>query len=144
MQMYYDSVEVGGILASKSDGDIFTKTLLQVGLGDSVVTTIATEILARNYNASVFPNNPHTIYDLPTISDDANASIVHSLYTEMLYEREVQMLLLEDMSSVNNPVHFCFRQDPDVLRQLAEFINTGKFINVCPPEGCVRPNSECY
>ena len=56
MQMAWDSVEgTGGFLAPPVT-EPFPTTLIYAGLGDSTVTTIDSEILARAYSAETFAN----------------------------------------------------------------------------------------
>jgi hypothetical protein len=138
MQMYYDSVEAGGILSSIKDEDR-VQTLLQAGIGDPTVTTIGTEILARSYNASIFPNNPHKIYNLHTISNNETVT-PRAVLSEILYEEDKD-LPLKNVGVQFNPVHRCVGSDPDLFIQRATFISTGDFVNACPPQGCKKKSS---
>ncbi len=153
MQMYYDSIEAGGILATTAEEDR-TKTLLIAGIGDPTVTTIGTEILARNYDASIFRNNPHPVYGLSTLStnnDNHSVKEVKCLLNEILYEDEEGSLPPNNVAGSFNGVHLCVHSDKDVVTQLTEFIDTGNFVDVCPDEGCVRKSTwdrlnagDCY
>lgn len=139
LQMVYDCVEAGGVLALTKMEDR-VPTLLQAGIGDSVVTTIATRILARSYGASIFPSNPTKIFELPIFAMDDHIE-VKSVYTEFLYEEEARSLPPSDTDGGFNPVHICARSDPYAIEQLTEFINSGKFLDVCPDKGCRRKSS---
>lgn len=148
LQMYYDSIEAGGILSSTKIEDR-VPTLLQSSIGDNVVTSISGELLARNYDASIFQNNPKPVFDLSIkITDaDLDTSITRiqqpmSVFTEFFYEDEAKSLPGTNLNNgAFNTVHFCSRNDPDALRQVTEFINTGNFVNVCPEQGCIRQSS---
>lgn len=141
MQMCYDSVEAGGILSSTKAEDR-VQTLIQTGLGDSFVTTISTLILARSYNASIFPsNNPSTIFELHTMTTDDENIKPNSVLTEIMYEEESKSLPITNTDGGFNPVHLCLMSDPYAVTQLTEFINTGNFIDVCPLQGGCRRKS---
>ena len=139
MQMYYDSIEAGGILSSTKPEER-VKTLMQSGLGDSIVTTISTTILARSYDASIFPSNPKAVFGLPTLSPDENTNS-QCVFTEILYEEELKTLPTTNVCGSFNPVHMCVHSDPYAIGQLTQFINTGNFVDVCPPNGCRRETS---
>merc|ERR1719223_1061471 len=66
MQIFYDGTEIGSVLNfEKETRQVNFKTLLQNGLGDSTVTTLGAEFMARAYEASVVPNNPREVFGVP-------------------------------------------------------------------------------
>lgn len=134
--MIFDSIEVGGLIEA---GQPTMKTLIQVGLGDAVVTSYSTETLARAYNASTFPSNPRQIFGLNQLMP-AEAT---SLITEILYEQEYHSLSKTNVATDTNSVHLCTKSDSAVTSQFIDFINTGSFSDVCVNGGCIRHNSNC-
>lgn len=141
VQMGWDSVEGSGVLALPVREPI-PRMLLQCGLGDVVVPTIAAEALARGLNASTLPNNPRSIYGIP-ISDAATDTQdgPKVTLTEMLYEMEYATLPRDDTKADSNSVHECVRRDFVLIWQVSEFINTGRIVDVCVKEGCRRSHS---
>jgi hypothetical protein len=146
VQLGWDPVEAAGLLAPPVKPGSFPPMLLQSGLGDPVVPTIATEALARAYNASILPNNPRTeIFGISMVEPSA-ASNSHVVWTELLYEKEYQQLPFDNIFSDENTilVHACVRQDCALMAQLAEFVNSGRIIDPCIHDGCLRTNISCY
>ena len=139
MQMFIDPVEVGGILSTTNQQDR-VPTLIHCGIGDPTVTSIGTEVMARNYGSAMFSNNPHQVYGLPIVTDD-EADEVKSLLTEVLYEAERDALPTSNVNVAFNPVHQCVPSDSTLLLQFKHFINTGTFVDVCPLDGCIRGSS---
>jgi hypothetical protein len=144
-QMVLDPVEAAGMLAPPVSH--IPRTLLQSGLGDATIPKIATEALARAYNASILPNNPRQdIFGIP-ISPAANESWngAHVTLTEVLYTKEYRDLPVEGVSGDNdNVVHVCLRQDCSLIAQLAVFVNTGRVIDPCIGDRCIRTEIACY
>lgn len=144
VQMAWDSVEGSGLLAA-SVMETFPPTLIQTGLGDATVSTIAAEALARAYGASILPNNPRTnVYGIP-MSLAANVTFdgPRATLTEIMYEKEYQSLPVDDELSRPNAVHVCVRKDPHLMEQVAEFISTGRVIDPCITDGCRRKRVRC-
>jgi hypothetical protein len=145
VQMAWDSVEGSGVLATPVREPV-PRLLLQAGLGDAVVPSMAAEALARAVNASVLPSNPRLdIYGVPVAdpADDAQDGPPATL-TEIRYEEEYATLSVDDKPPAlagRNTVHLCVRLDPVMIGQVAEFINTGRVIDVCVSGGCRRERS---
>jgi hypothetical protein len=145
VQMAWDSVEGSGVLATPVREPV-PRLLLQAGLGDAVVPSMAAEALARAVNASVLPSNPRLdIYGVPVAdpADDAQDGPPATL-TEIRYEKEYATLSVDDKPPAlagRNTVHLCVRLDPVMIGQVAEFINTGRVIDVCVSGGCRRERS---
>jgi hypothetical protein len=141
VQMAWDSVEGSGVLAPPIR-EPCPRMLLQAGLGDSVVPSIAAEALARGLNASILPNNPRSIYNVPVAGAVDNTSDGPSvILTELLYEKEYASLPMDDTRMEGNSVHVCVRLDPAMIRQISEFINSGQVLDVCANDGCRREHS---
>ena len=143
VQMGWDSVEGSGVLGTPVNEPI-PPLLLQAGLGDPIVPTIAAEALARGLGASILPNNPRKIYGIPQ-AEAANETYQgpHVALTELLYEKEYAGLPVDDVYADGNSVHICLRRDAVMLRQLAEFLNTGRIVDPCLGNGCIRKESSC-
>lgn len=48
----------------------------------------------------------------------------------------------DDYSAANdNAVHWCVREDTVMIEQIEEFINSGRIIDVCKNDRCVREDS---
>ena len=139
-QMAWDSVEGSGVFA-KPVTEAFPPILLQAGLGDPVVSTIAAEALARGLNASVVPHNPREPFGIPRLTSDSHSSVT---LTEILYTEELASLPTDDVYAHANAVHFCLRVDPAVNVQIAEFVKSGKVLDICVLDGCSRHNAHLY
>ena len=142
-QMGWDSVEGSGVLGRPVVEPI-PRVLIQTGLGDSIVPTIAAEALARGFGAFTLPNNPRKVYGLPTAPaanstwNGPNASL-----TELLFEEEYSALPIDDVFATPNDIHYCVRRDAALIAQIAEFVNTGRVTDACLNDGCYRAISTC-
>lgn len=154
MQLAWDPIEGAGILAPPVE-EVYPRILLQSGLGDSIIPTIATEALARAYNATILPHNPRSSIfgiraanNLSTPSQHGNYSggdEPHVTWTEVLYEKEYQNIPIDNIYSASeNNVHMCLRQDCALIAQMAEFINTGRIIDPCTNDNCLRTTVPCH
>uniref|UniRef100_A0A7S3LA23 Uncharacterized protein n=1 Tax=Amphora coffeiformis TaxID=265554 RepID=A0A7S3LA23_9STRA len=150
VQMAWDSVEGSGVLAPPIE-EPFPPTLLQAGLGDPIVPSLAAEALARGYGAVLIPNNPRgDIYEIPYPIEDGrdNASLSAASYavtlTEIMYADEYVSLPTNDVLPHENLVHVCLRRDPAMTEQMTEFINTGNVLDVCVHDGCQRLKADCF
>ena len=142
-QMAWDSVEASGILAPPLSNPI-PRVLIQAGLGDPVVPTIAAEALTRSLGGNTLPNSPREIFGVSNApaADELGEGPQVTL-TELLYEREYKNLPVEDMPARGNGVHYCVRRDSKLLEQLIEFTNTGRVIDPCEQDGCHRSSASC-
>jgi len=143
VQMGWDSTEASGVLALPVSEPI-PRILIQAGLGDPVVPTIAAEALARAFDASILPGNPRTIFGVPTLQA-ANETWdgPHVTLTELLYEKEFNSLPLDDVVAAPNSVHYCVRLDNKLIKQIAEFVNSGRVIDPCVEGQCRRSSAIC-
>jgi acetyl esterase/lipase len=144
VQMAWDSTEASGQLA-RPVSEILPRILLQAGLGDPVVPTIAAETLARAMRASTLPNNPRDIYGVPVADAASNEAYLGPDITlvELLYEKEYNSLPLDDTFAKKNAVHYCVRMDKLAIRQIEEFVNTGRVIDICAEDQCRRASAVC-
>lgn len=136
LQMYFDKVSgplVG--LSGFSENKKF-KSLIQAGIGDPIVTTIGTEIMARDYKASMYSSNPKLIYGIQSEISNSDSACI----TELLYSREFNEIPSENIvpQVAGNGVHDMARQDVALVSQVRAFINNGEFMDVCVTIGCVR------
>ena len=151
VQMAWDSVEGSGVLAPHIE-EPFPPTLLQAGLGDPIVPSLAAEALARGYGAVLIPNNPRgDIYQIPYPIEGENgsgSSLSTASYavtlTEIMYADEYVSLPTNDVLPHENLVHECVRRDPAMREQMTEFINTGPVVDVCVNDGCQRLTADCF
>jgi hypothetical protein len=146
VQMAWDSVEASGHRAGPVKEPI-PRILMQAGLGDSVVPTIAAEALARALGASTLPNAPRKIFGIP---ENPAASATNETWlgpdvtlSELYYEKEVSSLPVDDTFAEDNTVHLCVRLDEAFIQQIEEFINTGRIIDPCGKEQCHRESAVC-
>lgn len=149
MQMAWDSVEgTGGFLAPPVT-EPFPTTLIYAGLGDSTVTTIGSEILARAYSAETFANNPKAVFGLGIHRgpfENLSSTSGSAIYTELLYESDALSIQYDKTKSgdvVHNDVHLCTRLDPAIQHQIEEFVNNGRIIDPCESDGCIRSKAWC-
>eukprot|EP00980_Cylindrotheca_fusiformis_P008960 scaffold1912_cov135-Cylindrotheca_fusiformis.AAC.7 len=148
LQLAWDPVTPSTFLAPPIM-DAFPPMLLQSGLGDPVIPTVATEALARAYNASVLPHNPRSrifgIDNAPLANKTWKGP--HVAWTELLYEDEYQLRPLDNHEikpNNGNLIHECLRQDCALIDQMSEFIRTGQILDPCLHGGCLRTNISCY
>lgn len=143
VQMAWDSVEGSGALAPPIR-ESFPRILLQAGLGDAVVSTVAAESLARAFGASTLPGNPRKVFGVPVnLPSNATWAGPNVTLTELLYEKDLMSLPADDVFPRGNSVHFCVRKDAALINQLCEFINTGRVVDPCAEDGCRRPRAMC-
>lgn len=147
LQLAWDPAGPASFLAPPIQ-EPYPPMLLQSGLGDPVIPTMATEALARAYNASVLPSNPRlTIFQIPKASltsalsneKSATSGQPHVAWTEILYQNEYQ-----GIGTSENLVHECLRQDCALIGQMSEFINTGRILDPCFNDRCLRKTIPCY
>lgn len=139
-QMGWDSVESSGLLAAPVSEPI-PPVLIQAGLGDPIVPTIAAEALTRAMGGSTLPSSPREIYGVPSEAADVIKS--GAVLTELLYEYEYNGLPLDDVPPEENAVHYCVRLDEELIKQVEEFTNTGVVIDPCEKDGCRRQSAVC-
>jgi hypothetical protein len=158
MQMLWDSVEVTGVLSPPLT-EPFPKTIIYTGLGDSTVSTIGAEVLARAYGAVIVEGggnrHPHGLAAAQEVdalnTDEIGISLQEpAVFTEILYEKEWQSTNASSDSTVqrsgkvpHNDVHWCTRLDPALQHQIDVFIVEGLFIDPCKEDECVRSNATC-
>mmetsp|Transcript_1339 Transcript_1339/g.3784 ORF Transcript_1339/g.3784 Transcript_1339/m.3784 type:complete len:242 (-) Transcript_1339:388-1113(-) len=143
VQMAWDSVEGAGTLA-RPQTEAFPRVLMQAGLGDVEVPTIAAEALARGFDARTLPNNPRKLFGIPE-GKPANKTYdgPHVTLTEMLYETQYDSLPIDDEARTSNYVHLCLKMDSRMQRQVAQFISTGQIVNPCEQDQCRRDTVRC-
>jgi hypothetical protein len=143
MQMAWDSTEASGLQARPVSEPI-PRLLLQAGLGDAVVPTIAAESLARAMGASTLPGNPRNIFGVPVESVATNESLGPDVtLSELMYEQEYNTFPIENTFAESNDVHWCVRLDSAMIEQVEEFINTGRVIDPCRNDQCQRESATC-
>jgi hypothetical protein len=175
MQMFWDGVEVSGVLSPPLTEPFpeTYKTVIYTGLGDSTVTTLGAEVLARAYGAAIVsvggyqrpyglasvkeavaPNNGESGETKGSLLITRSRSNGSTLFTEILYEKEWKTIGASSGSKnmaeegrvvLPNDVHWCTRLDPALQHQINLFIREGIFINPCQDDanGCIRPNATC-
>ena len=144
-QMCWDSVEAAGVLGQPVDEPV-PRILMQAGLGDPIVPTLAAERLARALGAQILPHAPRQpIYGIPmgNPSNDQQAVL-----TEMLYQQEYDSLPIDDeLTAHDNDVHNCVRLEPFLQNQIEEFFNSGQMIDPCAAANgtaCKRRRTKCF
>lgn len=143
LQMAWDSTEASGLQA-RPVSEPTPRLLLQAGLGDPIVPTIAAEALARAMGASTLPGNPRTIFGVPVDSEATNEELGPDVtLSEIMYEREYDSLPIENRYAEPNDVHWCVRVDSAMVKQVEEFINTGRVIDPCKNDQCQRQAATC-
>ena len=144
-QMAWDSVEGSGVLAGPKTED-WPRMLLQAGLGDPIVPSLAAEALARGLGAYILPGNPREIFGLSIGDPASNSSLGPNItLTEMYYEREYASLPADDRFAPRNDVHICVRREEKFINQIKEFVNTGRVVDPClDDDRCHRRTADCY
>ena len=170
MQIFWDSVEVSGVLSPPLT-EPHPETAIYTGLGDSTVTTLGAEVLARAYGAVVVEgeNNLRPFGLTSAQTGDLSKGGGHAMsfplesppsllnestvvFTEILYEKEWESIRVSSITSskdkegngvLPNDVHWCTRIDPALQHQIKMFIREGLFVSACQSRGCIRPNATC-
>jgi hypothetical protein len=146
LQMAWDSTEASGLQA-KPVSESFPPLLLQAGLGDPEVPSIAAEYLARAMGASALPGNPREIFGVPIEPAATNETWLGPRVTisELLFEKEYSNLPIDNESTDfdSNNVHWCVRVDDVMIKQIEEFINNERIIDPCTYDQCHRISSAC-
>ena len=138
-QMAFDSVGASGHLAGLPFDENIPRVLIQAGIGDSEVSYISAEILARAFGAVRLPNSPKKIYGVPEReAADNDSEGPKSVLTEILYQKEADSLPQTNIIPPSNNVHFCVRQDLALRSQITDFINSAKITNPCVTDQCIR------
>lgn len=144
-QQCWDSVEGSGVLGQPLNEPV-PRILMQAGLGDPIVPTLAAERLARGLGAHILPHAPRQpIYGIPMAdpSDDQQAVL-----TEILYQKEYTSLPVGDeLTAPDNDVHNCVRLEPVLQNQIEEFFNAGHIIDPCAAANgtaCRRKRAKCF
>ena len=142
LQMAWDSTEASGLQARPVSEPI-PRLLLQAGLGDPIVPTIAAESLARAMEASTLPGNPRTIFGVPVAPEASSESLGPNVaISEVMYEKEYDSLPIDNIYATGpNNVHWCVRVDRAMIEQVEEFINTGRVLDPCKTDQCRRKTS---
>jgi hypothetical protein len=143
VQMAWDPVEASGALALPVN-EPFPRVLLQAGLGDVIVSTTASEVLSRAFNASTLPNHPRQVFGIASEpASDGESNGPYATLTEVMYDTEYKNLPKDNILGSDNLIHICLRRDPAMIHQLTEFINTGRIIDPCTNDGCHRFSVNC-
>ncbi|CAB9513873.1 expressed unknown protein [Seminavis robusta] len=146
-QMCWDSVEASGVLGLPLDEPV-PPAILQAGLGDPIVPSLAAERLARAMDAKILPHNPRgPLYGIPQAqAADANQPGPRTALTEMLYQKDYEALPVDDeLKSKGGRVHLCVRLEPVLQHQLNVFFQSGRTIDPCATNktACVREKAIC-
>lgn len=113
------------------------RVLLQMGIGDTQVPNVGTELHARALGVPRVAGSAKEVFGL----DEAAAP--HEGSGLFVYDFGVDPAFYESASpaELGNPVHEAVRRSPEALRQLDEFFASGTIINPC--EGtCAVPVPE--
>jgi hypothetical protein len=147
IQIAWDSVEGSGVLAPPLN-ELFPSTLIQAGLGDSIVSAYSTEVLSRAYNASMLPKSPELILGVPTFSSPTSKNqSIKVILTELIYLNEFALISPHNdfKSSLNNAIHACLRRDSAMVQEIILFIEYSNFTNPCEASknDCIRSIVQC-
>ena len=144
-QLCWDSVEGSGVLGQPIEEPL-PSILIQAGLGDPIVPTLAAERLARAIHAKIFPDNPRHVWTPPgynaTVRED-------TAFTEMLYKREYNGLPKDDRlkKDGSNDVHICVRLEPVLQGQIEEFLSHQNITDPCSLHdgtACIKEQGDCF
>ena len=97
---------------------------MQVGLGDATVTTIGSEILARNMNATIISPTFY-IPDELTSADASNPFYVTTGQNYLFmgkYTEDYANLPKDSSTAEDNNVHYCFCRNANVVIQNSYFL----------------------
>ena len=134
MQMKFDGVDgpANGIFRPRKN----FRTLIQHGIGDHIVPSLASEIVARNYDGAAFASNPNQVFGIGEMTKDSSVCLTEMLFQDP-YEKLPSINVVDQTDG--SQVHWCTRQSPPLVHQLVEFINSGAFIDICSEDQCIQP-----
>ena len=144
-QMCWDSVEGAGVLGQPVEEPV-PRIIMQSGLGDPIVPSLAAERLARALGAEILPHAPRQpIFGIPVGNPSINQKAV---LTEILYQTESDSLPVDDeLTAPDNDVHNCVRLEPVLQNQIEEFFNSGEILDPCAAANgtaCRRRKARCF
>ena len=143
IQHAWDGVEAGGLLAPPVN-EPPPPVLIQAGLGDAEVPSVAAEILARAYKASLLPGSPKPVFGLDTVPGArAGNPGPGSALTEIMYDFEYRTVPRSNAPVPFNSVHNCVRQDYALQQQIVMFVDGEGIMDPCSADGCFRSQAWC-
>lgn len=145
LQIVFDKAEGSGWSISYTNSTFkyynnVGSTLLQVGLGDATVTTIGSDILARNMNATTI-SPTFFIPDELTNVDATNpfySTSGQNYYFMGKYTEDYANLPTDSSTAEDNSVHYCFCRDANVVLQNTYFL----FGNIIENPPCLDGSQE--
>jgi hypothetical protein len=147
LELAWDAVSPSNVLAPPIVEER-PPILLQSGLGDPVIPTIATEALVRALNASTVPHNPRSdVFGVTRVLAERSLNDSVAVWTEVLFEDEYRSASRNNKASPpdkTNLIHQCLRQDCALIAQMTEFIQSDTIIDPCEGDDCLRSEISCY
>ncbi len=104
--------------------------LLQEGIGDCLVPNVTTDLLARAFGASALTPSTSAAYGLPTVTAPATTSVVAQYATPTSLARYTPPTD-NTVPAMDNGVHSDTVTLPNVLHQVATFLETGRIEQYC-------------
>lgn len=149
LQLAWDAIAPSNVLAPPILEQERPPILLQSGLGDPVIPTIATEALVRALNASTVPHNPRrSVFGVHRAPTESSLNETVTVWTEVLYRDQYQAATRNNQAVVpadkTNLIHQCLRQDCALIAQMTEFIQNGTIVDPCKNDNCFRSEISCY
>jgi hypothetical protein len=143
IQHAWDGIEAGGLLAPPVR-ELAPPVLMQAGLGDAEVSSVAGEVLARAYEANVLPGKPKEVFGLETVSGARGGFPgPRSALTEIMYDSEFRSITNTFEPAEYNSVHKCVRRDYALQQQIITFIDEGTIVDPCASDNCFRSQAWC-
>jgi len=147
LQLAWDAVSPSNVLAPPIIEER-PPILLQSGLGDPVIPTIATEALVRALNASSVPHNPRRdVFGVNRVPTERVLNDSVAVWAEVLFEDQYQSASRNNEVAPpdkTNLIHQCLRQDCALIAQMTEFIQSDTIIDPCEGDNCFRSEISCY
>lgn len=126
LQVLWDPLEATGWASDPSARTHRPPTLVQVAAGDSQVTVLAGELLARTLGATMPAARP-AVWGVPPAevlgSEEQDAAPwPGAVFTEMAYQAEATEVPKRDVAPDETGVHECLRRDPWMQDQAVAFV----------------------
>jgi hypothetical protein len=137
-QLAFDAAESSGWTHSGRFNNM--TTLLQIGLGDSTVSTIAGRIMAVNLNSSQMMPSPISSFKLHNLGV-YNTTGVDVLF-QFLYSKDESSLPKNSALPTSTDVHNCMQEQFEVMNQHSKFISEGVISMPCKSSVCVVVSSD--
>lgn len=140
LQILMDAGESSGWANSKYLQTGKLSSLHQYCLGDSIVSTVSSNIMTRNLNSSlIVPTVLSPIYGVPPLPDTVRGR--RNVMLQGSYPGDAKKIPDSSRLPPATEVHGCFVRKDVIMVQNSQFVNYGFADNPCGEDACVFEDS---